>query len=50
MISTSNLELLPDILALRNLTNSIAMLEAILCPEWEYHYGTNVPRLGRGEL
>jgi hypothetical protein len=37
-ISTRNLAALPDIPALRQLTQSLAMLDAILCPEWEGRY------------
>lgn len=34
-ISTRNLENLPDIERLREICQSIAVLDAILCPEWE---------------
>ncbi|MFY9476433.1 MAG: hypothetical protein ACOZE7_02720 [Pseudomonadota bacterium] len=29
-------DLLPPIASLRRITQSLAMLDAILCPEWEY--------------
>ena len=48
-LSTATPERLPDIETLRRLTKSIAMLEAIICPEWEYRYvfGAAAPiRLG----
>lgn len=31
-------DLLPPIASLRRITQSLAMLDAILCPEWEYRY------------
>jgi hypothetical protein len=37
-MSTATPELLPDIETLRRLTKSIAMLDAIISPEWEYRY------------
>jgi hypothetical protein len=37
-ISTSNLQDLPDVPALKRLLQSIAMLDAILQPEWQYRY------------
>ncbi|WP_198087667.1 hypothetical protein [Variovorax sp. E3] len=37
-ISTKNLNGLPDIQGLQRLTQSLAMLDAILSPEWEYRY------------
>jgi hypothetical protein len=38
MISTRNLSLLPDIDGLRLTLQSMAMLDAILSPEWPYRY------------
>jgi hypothetical protein len=38
MISTRDLSLLPDIEGLKALAQSLAMLDAIICPEWEYRY------------
>lgn len=37
-ISTKNLNELPGIQDLKRLTQSLAMLDAILSPEWEYRY------------
>jgi len=37
-ISTRNLQGLPDVLSLRRLLQSLAMLDAILMPEWQYRY------------
>jgi hypothetical protein len=48
MISTRKLDL-PDIDRLRRLLQSIAMLDAILEPEWEYRYYSFNARWGRGE-
>ncbi|MGS0896020.1 hypothetical protein ACVBGC_26340 [Burkholderia stagnalis] len=37
-ISTRNLHALPDIAGLMGLTQSLAVLDAVLSPEWEYRY------------
>jgi len=39
-ISTQNLELLPNPEQLQAICKSIATLEAIICPKWEYRYFT----------
>lgn len=38
MPSTRDLSTLPDVEEFRRLCQSLAMLDAILCPEWEYRY------------
>lgn len=38
MISTRDLSLLPDVPALRRLMQSLAMLDAIPSPDWQYRY------------
>jgi hypothetical protein len=38
MISTRDLTLLPDVDGLRRTLQSMAMLDAILCPEWQFRY------------
>jgi len=38
MLLKATLEVLLDIEALRKLTQSLAMLDAIMSPEWEYRY------------
>lgn len=38
MISTRDLSLLPDVDGLRRTWQSMAMLDAILCPEWQFRY------------
>ncbi len=38
MISTRDLSLLPNIDGLKRVLQSMAMLDAILCPEWEFRY------------
>ena len=50
MISTRNLDALPDIPTLRRLTRSLAMLDAILSPEWESRYYSFDSHWGDGEL
>ena len=37
-ISTKNLHLLPDPSVLKEICKSLAALEAMICPEWEYRY------------
>jgi len=38
VISTRDLSLLPDIPSFRRLTRALAMLDAIMSPEWEFRY------------
>jgi hypothetical protein len=47
--STATPERLPGIEMLRRLTKSIAMLDAILCPEWEFRYYSFNSQWGPGE-
>ena len=47
--STAHPEALPDIPTLRWLTQSLAMLDAILCPEWEYRHYSFDANWGEGE-
>src|SRR5258708_31307927 len=49
MISTHNLSALPDITRLKLLTQSLALLDSILCPEWEYRYYSFNANWGSGE-
>lgn len=48
-LSTATLEKLPSIENLRRLTKSLAMLDTIICPEWEYRYYSFNSRWGSGE-
>jgi hypothetical protein len=50
MISTRSLDALPDISTLRRLTRSLAMLDAIMSPEWESRYYSFDSHWGPGEL
>ena len=50
MISTRDLTGLPDIRTLRRLTRSLAMLDAVLSPEWEYRYHSFDSHWAPGEL
>lgn len=43
------IESLPPIAQLRRVTQSLAMLDAILCPEWEYRYYSFDSQWGQGE-
>lgn len=49
MISTRDLSGLPDVDALRRLMQSMAMLDAILSPEWQYRYYSFNARWAKGE-
>lgn len=40
---------LPDIANLKRRTKALAMLEAIVCPEWEYRYYSYNSRWSSGE-
>ncbi len=48
-ISTRDLSGLPDIDALKRLLQSMAMLDAILSPEWEYRYYSFNSKWAKGE-
>jgi hypothetical protein len=48
-ISTQDLRLLPDVDRLRALLQSLAMLDAILSPEWQYRYYSFSSRWSKGE-
>jgi hypothetical protein len=48
-LSTATPERIPDIEVLRRLTKSIAILDAIICPEWEYRYYSYNSKWGPGE-
>jgi len=50
MISTRDLKKLPDIPTLRRLTRALAMLDAILSPEWEYRYYSFDSNWAPGEM
>jgi hypothetical protein len=50
MISTRDLSQLPDIPGFRRLTRSLAMLDAILSPEWEDRYYSFDARWADGEM
>ena len=50
MISTRNLTELPDIQGFRRLTRSLAMLDAIMSPEWESRYYSFDSHWGDGQL
>lgn len=48
-LSTATVERFPDIEGLRRLTKSIAMLDAIISPEWEYRYYSYDSKWGPNE-
>lgn len=50
MISTRDLAAMPDIVGARRLTRSVAMLDAIVCEEWEFRYYSFNTRWADGEL
>ncbi|WP_400191991.1 hypothetical protein [Hymenobacter sp. B81] len=49
MISTRNFSALPDAAALQRLCKSLAVLDAINSPDWEYRYYSYNPQWGEGE-
>ncbi len=49
MISTRDLSGLPDVDGLKRLLQSMAMLDAILSPEWQYRYYSFNSKWSRGE-
>ena len=49
MISTRDLSALPDIDDLKRLMQSMAMLDAILSPEWQYRYYSFNSKWAKGE-
>src|SRR6185295_12440255 len=48
-LSTATPEKLPNVEGLRRLTKSIAMLDAIICPEWDYRFFSFNSKWGPGE-
>ena len=48
-ISTENLKLLPQPRELQEICKSIAVLEAIICPDWQYRYCSYQKDWGEGE-
>lgn len=48
-ISTRNLDALPDVDRLRRLLQSLAVLDAIMSPEWQYRYYSFNSKWSRGE-
>jgi len=50
MITTRSLRRLPDIAGLRRLTRTLAMLDAILCPDWDYRYYSFNSHWSDGEM
>src|SRR5262245_20193340 len=49
MISTRDLSGLPDVDGLKRLLQSVAMLDAILSPEWQYRYYSFNSKWSRGK-
>ena len=50
MVLKTILAALPDLEGLRKLTQSLAMLDAIMSPEWEYRYYSFNSKWGEGEM
>jgi hypothetical protein len=50
MVSQTKLSSLPDIERLRMLSQSLAMLDAIMFPEWEFRYYSFNSKWGEGEM
>jgi hypothetical protein len=50
MISSRNLEALPAIDEVKRIAQSLAILDAILMPEWEFRYYSFDAHWGEGEM
>jgi hypothetical protein len=50
VISTRDLSLLPEVERLKSLLQSMAMLDGILCPEWQYRYYSFNAHWGEREM
>lgn len=50
MVSQKTLSALPDIESSKRLSQSLAMLDAIMSPEWEYRYYSFNSQWGEGEI
>ncbi len=48
--STRNMHRLPDVSSLKRLLQSVALLDAIICPEWEYRYYSFNANWATGEM
>jgi len=48
--STRNLRQLPNVFSLKRLLQSVAMLDAIICPRWEYRYYSFDSNWATGEM
>ncbi|SMX56850.1 conserved protein of unknown function [Bradyrhizobium sp. ORS 285] len=48
--STRDVHHLPDIVSLKRLLQSVAMLDAIICPDWEYRYYSFNANWAAGEM
>jgi hypothetical protein len=48
--STRNMRQLPDVFSLKRLLQSVAMLDAIICPEWEGRYYSFNANWATGEM
>jgi hypothetical protein len=48
--STRNLLQLPDAVSLKRLLQSVAMLDAVLCPDWQYRYYSFNANWAAGEM
>ena len=50
MISTRELTRLPDLRSFRRLTRALALLDAIMSPDWEYRYYSFNAHWAEGEM
>ena len=50
MVTKKRLETIPDVESLKKLCQSLAMLEAIISPEWEYRYYSFDSKWAEGEM
>jgi len=50
MVTKKRLETIPEVEALKRLCQSLAMLDAIMSPEWAYRYYSFDSKWGEGEM
>lgn len=50
MVSSHDLTRMPDLAGFRRLTRSLAVLDAVMSPQWEYRYYSFDPSWGDGEM
>jgi hypothetical protein len=50
MVTKKKLDTIPDVESLKKLCQALAMLDAIISPEWEYRYYSFDSKWAQGEM